>query len=499
MPEEELGLRGWLSGGKSRKSKTPSEKTRDLDPLRLAVLPMANMSPDPNDSYFADGITEEIISTLSSVKGLTVISRTSVTGYKGTTKKVREIGQELDVGSVLEGSFRKAGKKIRVTTQLIDVADDRHLWTQSYDRELDDVFAVQTDIARQVADALKVRILPEEKQRLEKPPTKSIEAYSLYLKGRFWWNKRTEEGSTKSISYFEEAAALDPAFPLAYIGIADAYNVLVGNGFMKQSEGLPKAEQNLAKALKLDSQLAEAHATLGLIYRHRWEWSKAEAEFKTAIGLNPSYASAHHWYSNLLMYLGRLNEALTEAKNARRLDPLSLIILGAEAATYHWLRDYPRAIALYREALEMDPNFAAALSGLTTAYMETSQAEAIMALWPKLQEVAGEGTSPFPRYRASWASLYAWLGKRAEAQAMLDAAESSRDKTYVSPVDIAIAHLYLGEKDQAFEWLETAYNEKSSGLAGLKGDPLFDPIRSDPRYTRLLEKIGLGNQSVRID
>ena len=460
---------------------------------------MANMSPDPNDSYFADGITEEIISTLSSLKGLTVISRTSVMGYKGTTKKVRDIGQELEVGSVLEGSFRKAGKKIRVTTQLIDVIDDKHLWSQSYDREFDDVFAVQTDIAGQVADALKVRILPEEKQRIEKTPTKNIEAYSLYLKGRFWWNKRTEEGSKKSISYFEEAAKLDPAFPLAYVGIADAYNVLVGYAFMDQSAGLSKAEQNLARALELDNQLAEAHATLGLIHSHRWRWPMAEAEFKTAIGLNPSYATAHHWYSNLLMYLGRLDEALTEAKKARRLDPLSLIILDTEAAVYHWLRDYPKAISLYREVLEMDPNFATALASLTIAYMQTSQTEAVMALVPKLQEVAGEGTPAFPRFRASWASLYAWLGKRAEARTLLDAAESSRDKVYVSPLDIAVAHMFLGEKDQAFEWLEKAYIEKSSGLGALKANPLFDPIRSDPRYTRLLEKIGLGNQNARAD
>ena len=492
--EPELGIRGWLSGSKSKKSsKGSSQDLVSLDKLRLAVLPMANLSPDPNDSYFADGITEEIISTLSSVRGLSVISRTSVMGYKETTKKLREIGKELEVGSILESTFRKSGKKIRITTQLIDVVEDKHLWAQSYDRELDDVFAIQTDIAKQVTDALKIRIFPEEKQRIEKPATKSTEALSLYLKGKYWLNKRTEEGMKRAIKYFQEAAEADPNYPLAYIGISDAYTILVGHGYLGEVEGRSKAEQNVAKALALDDQSSEAHTSLGDIYQLKWDWSRSEAEFRRAIELNPNYATAHLWYSNLLANLGRLDEALGEAKKALKLDPLSPIILSNEGVVYLLMGDYNEAISRLKEVLEMDANFVPALLQLAGAYVQTSRTDFLMALWPKLQEVVGEGSPAFPRFRAVWASWYAWLRKQDEARRLLHEAKLERDKVYVSPSSIAAAHLYLGEKDEAFRWLEVAYKERDNGVSDLKVRLEFKSIRSDPRFQDLLRKTGLGN------
>ncbi|HZW85760.1 MAG TPA: adenylate/guanylate cyclase domain-containing protein, partial [Nitrososphaerales archaeon] len=301
-----------------------SEGTADspLDTTRVAVLPFANFSSDPNDAYFADGITEEIITTVSGVSGLSVISRTSVMGYKGSSKKVREIGKELEVGSVLEGSFRKAGNKIRITTQLIDVAGDKHLWAQNYDRELDDVFAVQSDIAHQVAEALKVRILPHEEQKIDKMLTRNPEAHTLYLKGRYFWNQRTKESMLKAIREYKGAIELDPEFSQAYAGIADCYAVMGNHGHIPFAEAFPKVKEFALKAVEFDPTSGEAHTSLASALSSLRDPS-AEDEFKKAIQLNPSYATAHHWYGIRLFRTGRLDQALQEAKKAQELDPLS--------------------------------------------------------------------------------------------------------------------------------------------------------------------------------
>ncbi len=306
---------------------TSKFEKEDLDPRRVAVLPLTNMSPDPNDRYFADGMTEELISRVSKIGELGVISRTSIMRYRDTTVPLGQIGQELGVGSVLEGSLRKAGNRVRITAQLVDVKSDRHLWSESYDRNLDDIFAIQSDIAQQVAEALKVQLLTGERQGIQRKATESVEAYTLYLKGRYYWNERTEEGNKMVSRYFEEATKKDPKFALAYVGLADCYNIFSDYRWMPPGEALPKAKSFALRALEMDDGLAEAHASLGLVLcNHDWDFDAAEREFKRAIELNPSYASAHQWYAIFLVFMRRDLDAYDEIKRASELDPLSPII-----------------------------------------------------------------------------------------------------------------------------------------------------------------------------
>ncbi len=366
-----VGLKGWLSGPrpKDAKAEARAEVPVPVDEHRIAVLPMANISPDPRDDYFADGLTEELISNISNISELSVISRTSAMTFKGSGKKVSEIGKELDVGSVLEGSVRKAGKRMRITVQLIDVRNEKHLWAQSYDREFGDVFAVQSEIAKQVAAALRVRILPEETRQLEKKPTTSSEAYSLYLKGRYFWNERTKEGLSKAIEYFKQATKLDPSFALAYSGIADSYAVL-GNYYQAPYlEAFEKQKENALKAVQFDDFSAEAHTSLAAALGNDYNWDGAEREFNRAIELNPNYATAHHWYGIILLRLGNLGKALREASKAQLLDPLALQISVFRAVVYDAMKKYGLAEDQLRKVLEVEPNFVTAHANLVTVLL----------------------------------------------------------------------------------------------------------------------------------
>jgi TolB-like protein/class 3 adenylate cyclase/Tfp pilus assembly protein PilF len=463
------------------------KKEVELDTRRIAVLPFTNISPDPNDEYIADGMTEELISTMSRISGLRVIARTSVMGYKGGQKKISEVAKELDVGTALEGSVRKAGDRLRITVQLIDCRTSDHLWAESYDRELKDVFAIQSDISKTVAEALKVRLLTGDWERVEKEPTKDAEAHTLYLKGMYCFNERNEAGLKKAVQYFERAVERDPLYALAYVGIADAYNVLEAHGYMSMAEIHSKLEQNLNRALEIDDELSEAHTAFGALLADNWEWSRAEMEFKRAIQLNPSYATAHHWYSLGLANLGRLDESLVEMKKARELDPLSPMILTAMGAVYHDRREYDRAIEAHRKALELDPDFIPAHVNLVGEYIAKSMVRELTAFIPRLKELLDDAYM----VKGGWAILYAFLGREDDARRALKEAESIRGEHYVSPTDIAVAHMFLGEMDEAFKWLDIAYEERSSGLAGLKVEPGYDPLRADPRYAALLKKLGL--------
>jgi TolB-like protein/Tfp pilus assembly protein PilF len=454
---------------------------------RIAVLPFANMSPDPSDSYLADGITEEIISIASNVSGLSIISRTSVMGYRATTKKLKEIGGELEVGSILEGSFRKAGNKIRITTQLINVSDDTHIWAQSYDRELDDVFAVQTDIAKQVADALRVKILPAERHRIERQPTSSTDAYSLYLKGRYYWNERTEESMKVAIRYFEKAIEKDPGFALAHVGIADCYSVLVGHGYISQAEGFPRAKVSLGKALEITNELGEAHASLGQMLHAEWDWEGSEREFQRALELSPSYATGHHWYSQVLASRGRMREALSEIERAHQLDPNSLIILSAKGIWLYYAGDYKGSMELQERILQTNPDFLPAMANVFWPYVHEGRLEEAAALIPRYMKLIENPTPVLgPLARA-----YATVGRVAEAKKTLAEAESAGESGYTSPLDIGIAHYYLGEVDLAFEWFGKAVEQRDPGLVWLKAEPEYDPLRTDPRFGVLLKHIGL--------
>ncbi len=470
-------------------AQTPqSEK---LDSKRIAILPFANMSPDANDEYFADGITEEIISTVSGISGLRVISRTSVMGYKGTAKNVREIGRELEVGSVLEGSFRKAGNRIRVTTQLINVADDEHLWAQNYDRDLDDVFEVQSDIAKQVAEALRVRILSSEEERVGRKPTESTAAYTLYLRGRNLWNKRGLEDLKKALEYFELAVHEDPGFALGYAGQADCFILLRTNWGIDPEENLAKAKAMAERALQLDPALAEAHTTLGFVYRAEYDLRRAEEEFRKAIALKPSYATAHQWYFWVLRSELRWDEALKEIEKAVELDPQSGVIILNFGDYYFSKRDFSKAAEKYRVAVELggegNRGSLAASYGMMKMYGQMDvEAEAIVRVF---QGIA-------PRIRTALDAFRAYFkGDKKTVMELLPELEAhpeeARARALMTATRIADFHFFLGDVDKGFEWLERAYSKSEADLLDIQWDWDLDRVRTDPRYLDLLKRLGL--------
>ena len=472
----------------------------ELDKRRIAVLPFANMSPDPADEYFADGLTEELISKLSLVKGLRVIARTSVMSYKKKDRRISEIGTELGVGSIVEGSFRKAGNKIRVTTQLIDVRDDQHVWAQSYDRNLDDVFAVQTDIAKQVSDTLKVKILEAEIDWIDRKPTESTEAYTLYLRGRYHFNRRGVEDIVKASEYFGQAVREDERFALGYVGLADCYAVLSNLGIDSDANH-QKAKTEVAKGLELDGDLAEAHATRGLILFHEFNLREAEEEFRKAIELKPSYAPAHHWYFRLLLGKERWDEALKQIERAVALDPFSQII-NLNHAHYHRRRgDYDKALEVYKKVVELDPNFAMAHFDLAVIYgmMKRSadmKREAKIAIERGAREAkiaVGLGRAPYHRPVKILDVLVAYFDDDKEKVGKLlpELEANFGEPLAISALQAAGLHFYLGENEKGFEWLEKSYSRKEDDLLYIRTDELFDGIRDDPRYQNLLKRIGL--------
>jgi len=460
----------------------------ELDSRRVAVLPFTNMSPDPNDSYFADGITEEIISTLSGVSGLQVISRTSVMGYKGSTKKVREIGNELEAGSILEGSFRKAGNRVRVTTQLIAVNNDQHVWAQSYDRNLDDVFAVQSDIAKQVSDALRVKILKSELERIDRRPTENTKAYGFYLQGRSHWNKRGESDIKKAAQYFQQAIKEDDTFALGYVGLADCYELLAFNWQSNILANHAKAESMITKALELCSDLAEAFTTRGLILLHDLKIRESEESFVKGIELKPSYATAHQWYYQLLMVQGRWEEAKSEIEKAVELDPLSQVFNINYAEFYEARKDYEKALELCKKAVELDPSFVNGFLKMAAIYAKLKmQAEADQAWKQALELLHG-----YPNAGLLGVMITAYIqDDKARIKKLLPGIEKHvGEQLAPSRVDIAGFYAFIGETDEAFEWLERAYEEKEFSLLGLTREDMLDSVREDPRYKSLIKRLG---------
>jgi adenylate cyclase len=336
-----------------------SKQSGRLDKRRIAVLPFANMSPDPNDAYFADGMTEELITALSKVGELTLVARTSVMQYRNSAKRASTIAQELNTGTLIEGSVRKATNKVRITVQLLDGETENHLWAESYDRDLNDIFEIQSDVAKQVSDMLRVRLLPSEEREIGKKPTLSREAYILYLKGRHYWNERTPQSLRLAVEYFEKAIGQDSSFALAYAGLADCYIVLSDQEDITPMECAIKTKSFAEKALELDPSLAEAHAALGSAYTYQfWDWRRAELEFKRSIDLNPKYPTARQWYGKYLSFTGRFNEALKQHMKARELDPFSLIININLAEALVEAGRYSEGIEQAKKTLALNPDFA---------------------------------------------------------------------------------------------------------------------------------------------
>src|SRR5690242_16007581 len=459
------------------------------DKKRIAVLPFANISPNLSDEYFSDGMTEELIATLSRIKSLGVIARTSIIRYKGLTKPVVEIGRELNVGTVLEGSVRVAGKKLRITAQLIDAGTEEHLWAETYDRNLEDAFAIQTDIAKRITKALRVRVLQSETLRLERKATGIPDAYSFYLKGRHSLNTRTEKGLKAAIQHFESSIKHDPKFALAYTGLADAYSILASYSleYVPPKEGFPKAKTAAEKALSLDDHLAEAHASLGLVkFYYEWDWDGAEAEFKKALELNPGYAQAHQYYADFVKSFGRFDEALEEMKKALTLDPLSYSINTGIGHVLYLSRQYDLAIDQYRKVVESDPSFVPARLWFGRPYLQKGMFKEAIEQVEEAVRLSHETTVSL----ATLAQAYAAAGRMADAKGVLDKLLTRGIEQYVPSYWIALVYTSMGNKDEAMKYLERAFIERSSGLVWANVEPRFDALRSDERFSSLLSRSG---------
>src|SRR2546422_1536235 len=460
------------------------------DRNRVAILPLVNMTNDPNDEYFADGMTEEMISTLSNVSGLTVISRTSTMQYKGVKKNLTDIGRELGAGTLLEGSVRKAGNRVRITVQLLDAREDKHLWAQSYDRELQDIFAVQSDVATNVADALKVKLLDREVTQLKKKPTENTEAYLLYLKGREFWNKRSESNVRKALEYFQLAIDADPGFALALVGLADSWGVLQSWGFVSTTEAAPKMKQAVLRALKLDNTLAEAHAAYALeLALYEWKWGEAELEFKRAIELNPNYATAHHWYSfSVLRLTRRLDEELKEAYKALELDPLAPVMSLNLGQMFYIREEYDKAIEYFEKSLAIDPSFLMAYLHQAGCYLASARYEKGIEL---IETYLPKISTETPRTNLGLAFAYGMAGRTEEARKLIAEVEQARDGELIPPIEFAEAYLALRETDKMFEYMDKAGLQKDNTLPYALVDPLYKRYRSDPRFMALKAKVGI--------
>ena len=463
------------------------EETTELDKRRVAVLPLNNLSPDPNDEYFTDGMTEELITALSSVAGLTVIARTSVMQYKNAPKRIAEIGRELNAGTLIEGSVRKAANKVRIAVQLINAKDEGHLWAQNYDEQLDDVFMIQSEVAQKVAEALKVRLLDADRRKIERGPTQNVEAYTLYLKGMFYWNKRSPDALRQATEFFEQAVALDPTFALGYAGIAQAYQVMAANYLADPAVYYPKAKEYALRALSLDDDLAEAHTVLAAVF-HNYErdWAKSEAEFIRAIESNPNDATAHQWHGLLLGWAGRDEEGMKEMKKALELNPLSLIINTNIGDFLYYEKKFDEAIAQFNRVVDMDPNFAPVYTSLITSYLAKSmRAEALQAL-----ETYSKLASP-PLAKLWSAYVRAAMGEAKESRRILSEIQGTYKEMHIEPYEVACVYFLLGDNDEGFEWLEKAYSGYNRTIFLMPHDRELDNVRSDPRYTSLLQRLGL--------
>lgn len=454
----------------------------------LAVLPLANTHHDADLEYLCDGITDTIINIMSQLPRLRVIARSTMFRYKNRDIDTAALARDLNVRALLAGRIIKMADRLSIQMELTDLHDNTQLWGEHFLRDATDIFAVQDEIARQVSKKLKMKLTTREKRRLKKRYTEDVEAYQLYLKGRYYWNKRTEAGLYKGIEQFRRAIAIDANYALAYAGLADCYNLLHTYGALPARESLTQAKAAAERALELDDTLAEAHSSLTYpLIHYDFDWLRAERAYKRAIKLNPNYATAHHWYALYLIKLARSRESLQEIQRAQSLDPLSLIISGGAAWIYYFARQYDEALACCRVTLELDPNFGRSYYFLGSIYEQQGRyPEAIAAFQKGIEKLGGSLITS-----RDLAHAYGLAGEREQAQAILDQLNELARQQYVPPIYQAIIHLGLGEHERALDWLERAYEDRSYWLAFLKIDPRFDRLRGVPRFQRLLKKIGL--------
>ncbi|MEO8572932.1 MAG: winged helix-turn-helix domain-containing protein [Pyrinomonadaceae bacterium] len=454
----------------------------------IAVLPFRPIVAENRDEALELGMSDTLISGLSRLRQITVLPISAVRRYMDLEQDAVAAGRDLGVESVLDGSIQRTGERIRISARLVRVEDGRALWTETFDEKFTDIFAVQDSISQKIVTALALQLSGEERDRLTKKYTANTEAYQLYLKGRFFWSKLTPEDLKKSLDYYSQAIAIDPGYALAYAGLADSYNLLGSYGFWPLKESHPKARSAAEKALELDGALAEAHTSLAAVLDdYYWDWPAAEEHFKLAIGLNPSYSLAHSWYSQHLARMGRLDESIEEARIALTLEPLSSSAQSHLGLALYRARRFDEAAAELQKALEFNPKAFDAHIFLGFVYVQQRKSDQAISEFKIVADMSDQN----PSMRALLAYAYASAGKHAEAEAILKEFDPHTGKQPVSQIETALIYTALGEKDRAFEWLEKAYDERAWQLGFLKVEPIFDPLRDDPRLADLMRRVNL--------
>ena len=454
----------------------------------LVVLPLENLSGDKDQDYFADGMTDELIANLAKIRSLHVISRSTAMTYKGTRKPLSEIARELNVDAVVEGTVMRVGSRVRITAELVQVSTDHHLWADTYESQMGDVLALQNRVSAAIVNEIRINLTPEERERLAKTPAVAPEAYENYLKGLYYWNKRSDENLTRAIGYFERATQLDPNYALAYAGLSDCYAIISAEifGTMPASEAAPKARAAAVRALELDPTLAEAQTSLATEkFNYEWDWSGAAQGFERAIGLNPSYATAYQRYSLYLIAMGRAQDSFAQIQKARALDPLSLSINFSLGWRLYMARQYDAAITQLKDTLEMDPSYE--LPHLVAGQAYEQKGNYALAI-PELRK-AVELSRGTPLMVSALAHAYARSGNRAEAEKLLAQLQAKSMNQYVSPYYFAIVCVGLGRTEEALDWLEKAFGDRSNGLVFLKVEPELDDLRSNSRFIALQQKL----------
>jgi serine/threonine-protein kinase len=471
----------------SEPSNAGTQSASAIPEKSIAVLPFENASGNAETEYLSDGISETLINSLTELQQLKVIARSTAFRYKGKEIDPQAVGRELKVRAVLMGLVRQVGDRLNVQVDLVDATTGAQLWGEEYERKLSDVLSVKQTIAREVTEKLRLRLTGEQQQRLVKRDTTNAEAYQFYLKGRYYWEKRTAENLTKAIDQFQQAADKDPNYALAYVGLADCYVLLEDYVGTPASEIYPKAKAFAERALQLDSSLSEAHTSLAYVYSNLWQWEQAEEEFKRAIKLDPNYPTAHHWYSLYLRNVDRFDDGMTEIKRAHELDPLSLVIGGTLTYAYIVEGDVNSAIAQSKRVIDLDPNFPRAHEYLGLAYLKQGRHSEAIAELQKAVELSGRERWPL----GDLGYGYAISGKRVEALAVLKELEGKYQKHETIGQDLAAVYAGLGEKDQVFAWLEKDFQARSGLLTRIRWTPPFESLRSDPRYADLVRRMGL--------
>ena len=470
-------VRGWESG-----------KINPAHNMSLVVLPLENLSGDADQDYFADGMTDELTANLAKIRSLRVISRSTAMAYKGTHKPLSEIARDLKVDAVVEGTVLKAGNRVRITAELVQVSTDHHLWADTYESPLGDVLALQNRVSSAIVDQIRINLSPEDKQRLAKNPSVSPAAYEDYLKGRYYWNKRSSDGFTKAIGYFEDATRRDPQYALAYAGLADCYGIIGATiyGSLPAAEAAPKAKAAATRALEIDPTLAEAETSLATAkFNYDWDWAGAAQGFQHAIQMDPRYATAYQRYSLYSIAMGRFDESLEQIKTARELDPLSISINSSLGWRLYLARQYDRSIEQLRDTLEMDPSYEWAHFILGQAYEQKGEFNLARAELQKAVELSHNS----PLMISALAHADALSGNHEEALRLLQQLTAQSRQQYVSPFYVAVVYIALGKTETAMDWMEKAFADHSNGLVFLKVEPELDPLRSNPRFIALQHKL----------